>query len=327
MGACMRKYKYVVVSYPADNGGNIALNTLANCLKQLGESIDIIYWRPNANAEKYSKLSDIFYFFKINISYDLKIMIFNCFNKWVKNHHKFKIVTLNKKIRKIHRKMFPVVSNNTIVIYPDVYYGNPLNAKKVVRWLLYYNRFKDDVSAYGIDDLFFCFREQFNDYKLNPQRRELYLPYFDLDLYKRTNWGERSGKCYIIRKGRFRNDIPATIDGIVVDNLSEEEKVATFNKCEYCISYDTQTAYSAIAAMCGCKSIVVPEVGKTREDYLTSEDIERGVGDGVAYGFSDDELRYAEQTRDNIFERYKKINENALKQTKEFVEECTLYFS
>lgn len=322
----MSKRKYVVVTFPYDNGGNIVLNTLVDCLDRLGEQVSIIYWRPNAKAEKRSKVIDMLYYIKMNLSYDVKTLIYNFFYEKVKNNSRFRVIALNKKIKKIHRKRTPFISRNTIVIYPEVYYGNPLKANNVVRWFLNYNKFQNDDNAYGENDFFFCYRKQFNDPQLNPQQRELYLPYFDLNLYRRTNWGERKGKCFVVRKGKFRSDLPTKFDGIVVDDLSEEEKVEVFNKSEYCISYDTQTAYSAIAAMCGCKSIVVMEEGKSREDYLTPEDIKRGIGDGIAYGFNDDELMYAEQTRDNILERYKRMNGSALKRTKKFVEECNAYF-
>ena len=35
------------------------------------------------------------------------------------------------------RKWLPIVDKNTVVIYPEIFYGDFLNSKKVVRWLLY----------------------------------------------------------------------------------------------------------------------------------------------------------------------------------------------
>lgn len=142
-----------------------------------------------------------------------------------------------------------------------------------------------------------------------------------MDTYKRTNFGERHGKCYVLKKGNWRVNAEDIADGIVIDDLSKREKVRVFNECEYCISYDTQTAYSELASICGCISVVVPEEGKTREDYRSNEDISYGV----AFGFSE-EVQYAISTRDKLIEYYKSINEEGKKQTQYFINECDKYY-
>lgn len=185
---------------------------------------------------------------------------------------------------------------NTIVVYPEKYYGNVLKARYVVRWLLYFYPYSDIKQAYDDSDLFICYRLLFNDWQLNPKGYQVCSHYFNKDLYYRYNWGVRQGNCYIIHKGKIRQDLPKFFDGPVVDNLSEEDKVKVFNQCEYCYSYDTHTYYSKIAAICGCKSIVVMEPGKTKEDYL-----EKGRRKlGVAYGFSEDSIKQAQHEYDDL---------------------------
>lgn len=222
----------------------------------------------------------------------------------------------------IYQKVEAAKEHNTITVYPEIYYGNPLHARNVVRWLLYYNRYPNDPYAYGKNDLFICFRQQFNDEKLNPNKYQLRMNHYDLDLYKRTNYGERHGKCYCIRKGAKRIDLPESFDGPIVDALSEEEKVKLFNQCEYFISYDTQTSYSSIAAMCGCISVVVPEPGKTREDYVTDED----NTSGIAYGFDEKEIQWAMETRDLVRKKFEDKNQKGLDETQAFVNLCKRHF-
>ena len=207
------------------------------------------------------------------------------------------------------------------MIYPEICYGNILGAKRVVRWLLYYYRFAEDNTAYGKDDLFICYREVFNDLNLNPKHNELHVVNFDSDMYRQTNYELREGNCYIVRKGSKRKDVPANFDGPIIDGLSESEIVSLFNKCKYCISYDTQTFYSSIAAICGCISVVVPEPGKTRKDYCDDES-----GYGVAYGFSNDELEYAIKTRENEITRVKSWDIENANNVIAFVELCKSYF-
>ena len=114
--------------------------------------------------------------------------------------------------------------------------------------MLYYSTYKEgDIDKDR--DLVICFRLEFNDWELNPDGKVVHCPFFNKELYKQTNFGERKGTCYVLHKGKNRSDLPEEFDGIIVDDLTETEKVKVFNQCERCISYDTQTAYSTIAAL------------------------------------------------------------------------------
>lgn len=204
--------------------------------------------------------------------------------------------------------------NNSIVIYPEVTYGNPLNAKFVVRWLMYFYPYSKSSDAYSTNDLFIAYREYFNDIDLNPNKSIITLNYFDSKLYRQYNFGQRKNKCYILRKGRKRKDLPKHFDGPVFDdNMSQHELVKMFNEYRYCYSYDTQTFYTAIAAVCGCIPIVVMEPGKCESDYL-------GPGEkhlGRAYGDSVEQIEYAKKTRDDLIKKldysaWNRVNAQAL---------------
>lgn len=220
------------------------------------------------------------------------------------------------------RTYWPVVDDDTVVVYTETTKGNPLRAKNVVRWFLFYNRFPGDDTWYSKDDLFFTYREQFNDYKLNPNCNTLRIFHFDNDLYKRTNFGPRHGNCYIVRKGSGRKDLPSHFDGPVIDNLREPDKVKVLNQCERCYLYDTQTFYASIAALCGCIPIVVPEPGKTKEDYVKPDDEVRGV----AYGDSPDEIDFALRTRNEVQKRIDKMLAENGPMVDSFIEKCKDYF-
>ena len=148
------------------------------------------------------------------------------------------------------------------------------------------------------------------------------MSYYDLDLYKRTNYGHREGTCYIIRKGANRDDLPKSFDGPVIDDLPEREKVAVMNQCEFCVSYDMQTCYTSIAAICGCTSVMIPEKGKTWNDY-------KGPGEkhyGVALGFDEAEIEYAKETASKVLETYKQENQEGKDAAGKFAQECIKYF-
>lgn len=304
--------RFFIVGYNATGGGPIVLRTLFNNLKELGCDVTFVY------AETFKQKSLTQFSTKFKVKLVVCSMLGEKISKKV-----FRNVWDIECYQTARKQKFPIVDDNAIVIYPEVIYGNPLNAKNVVRWFLYYNRYPNDPYAYGEHDLFICYRQQFNDVKLNPQKYQLYMGHYDLDLYKRTNYGERHGKCYCVRKGADRSDLPESFDGPIIDQLSEEEKVKMFNECEYFISYDTQTAYSSIAAMCGCISVIVPEPGKTKADYRSSDD---GATYGIAYSFDEKEIQWAIKTRDLVRQQFEDVNEKGMEETKKFVDLCYEYF-
>lgn len=313
--------KFIIVSPRQRSGGPIILCLLAKLLNECGHEARVFYflgenkkqdYKPNVFWRNYIKffIKDTFLCILVKIPL-------------LRRHMKKYAGYYYKPVRGVKRKFFPFFNKEeTIVIYPEIVYGNFLKAEKVVRYLLYYNRFKNDNVAYGKKDLFLCYREIFNDKELNPTCRKMELLNFDSDLYRQTNFGERKGICYIIRKGRERGDLPNYFDGIIVDSLSEEEKVKVFNNCEFCYSYDMQTFYTTVAAICGCTVIQVPESGKTRKDYLKGDDVKYGV----AFGDSQDELEYAKNTKCLILERLQEEQKKNIINVKNFIYACEEYF-
>ena len=297
-----------------DGGGAVALHALCKNLEYLGYDASIYYVN---DGEAYSKK----YFWIKHILFKLidfyKVIYVKICRKSPKGEFSGYV---NVAISGCRQKHLPLTDARTIVVYPDIVYGNFLRAENVVRWLLYYNRY--DEGAYGENDLFYAYREVFNDEKKNPQKRMLMVAYFNLNVYKQTNFGIRKGFCYVIRKGRNRKDLPDEFDGPIIDDLTEKDKVDVLNKSKYCISYDTQTAYSAIAAICGCISIVIPEEGKTWKDYRSTEE----ESYGVAFGKSEDQISWAKQTTSKVIERYRAINVNGMKETEKFAKEAIDYF-
>lgn len=316
--------KFVIMTPRQATGGGIVMHKLCRLLCELGH--DARVWVCDIEPSKeYVKKKGIFWCkaMFMRIKFEIKCVIARLMPNAQCTNTEYWDGVNYQPVAGCKRYLWPFVSKETIVIYPQTYYGNVLNATKVVRWLLYYPSIYDDPKSFAENDLFVCYREVFNDWKRNPMGKTLFTPHFNLDLYKQTNFEDRQGSCYIIRKGRYRDDAPKTVDGPIIDNLPEREKVKVFNQCKYAYSYDTQTAYTTIASICGCLSIVVPEPGKNRSDYRGSGE---SPGYGVAYGDSSEELEYAEKTRHkciaDILEREKK----GLNSAREFVEECRRHF-
>ena len=316
--------KFLICSTVQKNGGPIALHKLCDLLNQKGHNAKIFYletMRFDSGRSKHFIPNAIDFLFKLAKFESKKVL-----SIFLKENNSFSKNKLKGfyyvPIRNMKRKILPFVDSKTIVIYPDICYGNPLRAKKVVRYLLFHNRYPNDKYAYGKEDLFYAYREFFNDYSLNSKCNILKINSFDWLMYRKTNFSTREGQCYIIRKGKKRTDLPQTFDGPVLDNLTEKEIVSAFNKYKFCYFYDTQTFYANIAAVCGCIPVVILEEGKSKNDY-------KGVGDidyGVAYGNTKEEIERAIATRDNLIDYLKKKEESNLIAVDKFIMRCEDYF-
>lgn len=213
--------------------------------------------------------------------------------------------------------------NNSIVIYPEVVPGNPLNAKRIVRWFLNKPGRLTGEIRFTDNELCFYFQEAFNDSTLNPDpSNKLQLITILNDVFKQTKPTEgRRGTCYILRKGKDRAPPAEELNGPIIDNRSHQEIAKIFNDHEYCVSYDTHTMYSFYAAMCGCKSIIEPVPGLQKSEWQPTVELTYGR----AYGHSD--LEWAIQTRDLMIEHYQNIQSENLRSVSNFALKCEQHFS
>lgn len=297
----------IIVSPRGVSGGSLALDTLCSLLSAKGYNARVfkIAGAPKKKVSKNQLWMKVIGDYFRDMIYPLLIKVLGG-SKRTESYKQF----CYKYGPSVKKKRTPIFDrDSTIVVYPENIYGNILNAKHVIRWFLNINPFKGMDGAYGENELFVAYREIFNDKELNPDVRCATLFYFNNNLYKQYNFGKRKGNCYIVRKGCRRADLPEVFDGPIIDSLSEEDKVKVFNECEYCYSYDLQTYYSTIASVCGCKSIVVFEPGKTAYDYYSEDEVKNHVG--VSYGNSSEEIEYAANTRNELLESldYSSFNE------------------
>lgn len=210
---------------------------------------------------------------------------------------------------------------DAIVVYPETISGNPLRASKVVRWLLHKPGYHNERTNYGENELHFCFTPAFREPAFSNSDISEFNFFVMLEAFKQTNFGQRQGTCFILRKGRHRQIYHNLDNGVIVDNMSHEDMSKIFNKSEFCISYDSYTTYSTYAAICGCKSIVVPEQGVDKQAWYP------GGGDalfGIAYGEGD--LEWAVSTRPKLLDNIEKRQRSILSKVRKFAEDCEGFF-
>ena len=309
--------KFIICS-PLDLnvGGPLVLHKLCEMLNNHGHDAKIFAMIPNVKMINFSwndwylKLSKMRY---LKFKKRIKVSI--------RGGLKFNFLTQNNKIYSpLYTKRY--VSDDTIVVYPEIIDGNPLGAKKVVRWLLHRPGFHSGRIDYTENELFFAYNAVFNDVKYNPLERLCTISYFNNNVWKQINFGERKDACYIVRKGAKRDDLPSNLDGEIIDNRSDEEIAEIFNKYKYCISYDTMTFYLTLAAKCGCIPVIIPMPNISIDEWDPSKCLRKGI----AYGFDDEQTKRAASERDY---RERLISEIDIKNEDNisyFIKTCSSYF-
>lgn len=210
--------------------------------------------------------------------------------------------------------------DDAIVIYSEIVDGNPLQLKNIVRWLLHKPGFHSGRINFNKDELIFGYGEKFStvDYPIT-ENNTLHLTYIMTDVYTQINFGNRSGSCYMIRKGINKKFVHKK-DSLLVDGMSHKELNDIFNQKKYFISYDPYTYYSIYASLCGCISIVIPDIDVTKEQWHPR--IEDTYG--LSYGM--DDIEYAVASRKKMLEIIKKQQDLNIKSVNDFVIKCQNYF-
>ena len=211
---------------------------------------------------------------------------------------------------------------DAIVIYPEIVNGNPLNAKHVVRWFLNKPGAITGKVNYGSGEQYFYFQEAFNEQMFNPDSdNKLMVTVFNEDVFYQTNFGKRQGRCFILRKGKKRKLKHAIQKHEVVDGLNHKKMAKIFNRVEFCYSYDMHTMYSVFAAMCGCKSIIVPEESMTIDEWQPVE----AMRYGLAYG--EDNIEWAVNTKEKMIEYQKQKALESIEFVKQFISKSQSFFA
>jgi len=308
-----RKYLIVAPSYDENNGGCIVQHKLCSILNDLGYES---YLYPPSTR-----------YFELNTSaFNLSLKaVFGLFRRiLLKLYKEYKAYKAYKTNPAFNTPMFADKGANFddswIVIYPEITFGNPLKAKNVVRWLLHQPGFHTGQIFYGKNELLVKFNSAILDFNFpgsKTSKGELKVIYYPLEYYNLDNIPDlRKGTAYCLRKGRDKPIQHDLADSILIDGMSHAEIAAIFKRVKTFISYDTYTAYSFFAVLCGCNSIVVPDDGVSKEEwYPNAEDRY-----GLSYGFN--EVDKANKTAHLVKEYVCKEENESLANVKDFVLEC-----
>ena len=254
----MSRKKYIIWNEPGLNsdtifacGGCVALRTLFQNLKDLGEDVRLAF----KEEQKVLGLKP----YKDEDFFSLEEMAI------ITNSHNLSL-------------------EECIAIYPEVTKGNPLECKKVVRWLLHVpdNQRKGVSEYYEKNDILFSFEDWVTDATVEKgfkvEKELLRTLHVDFDIFKDEK-EYRHGACHIFKKSQmtdneliqYRDTLRGSLD---VGPYTGDPKVLAkvFNIFDTFYCFDDKSYLSVLAALCGCDSVVIsPNESKTTtEQYYES---------------------------------------------------------
>lgn len=167
------------------------------------------------------------------------------------------------------------ISTEGIVIYPEITLGNPLGAKRVVRYLLNRPGLIAGDKAFDPSELLFCYCGLLRQF-VPSDDRILSVPVVDTKIFTDT-FCKRVGGCYWI--GGRGEALPDT------ENLTEityswpdswEALASLFQQSKVFYSGTDYTALTIEARLCGCPTVIAPS------GWYTWDDFRHGSPGGIA---------------------------------------------
>ena len=278
----MIKKKYIIAtpSFTYNSGGIIVLHKLAHLINEFGYDAYLYHYKIDKKS-----------YFETNQDYNTPIIPKNFY-----------------------------CEDDYIVIYPEIVIGNPLNAKNVVRWHLNRPGEVGGDGNYGKNDLVYDFSSiHFTKKytKQNPRILSVHEMNFNL-FYDKGK--KRKGSCFLIHKGdRSKINLKLhSIEDEIIDTKPSADLANLLNEKEYFYSYDSATFVSRIAAMCGAKSVIIPDGSRSKKELLEA------MPYGIAHGI--DDLDRAISTKNKFLPWLKEVEKNDLKSVKKFIGNTQSHF-
>jgi len=266
---------------------------------------------------------------------------------WHPSHIPFNTPSRYENVKLITEEVYNNLQD-AIVIYPETWYGNYLNAPNVVRWIMGAANpsYMDEGSGWGIQweawkdtDLWFWYTQMYTTSTFNSFDKNLDNILFQPEFYKDIFYNkdlDRSINCWTLRKSAgkinsseyihhpndlFFGDIDKNLPNPDYDFPGNYKALADlFNKTKIFYSYDTYTFISVQAVMCGADSIVYPRAGLSKEEYYNNLSLHRYI----AYGL--DELERSRSIRNELPDHLNQIEEENIQQVHLFAQKCYDYF-
>ena len=331
----MRKFLVFAPAFDENNGGAIALHKLCHVLNQIGQPSALVPYFEKSEIDFRILSKTLPARFKRQMKLHLIPYGFTRRDVIIPLVRAAKNLLTQGNLYRTHPDFqTPVVFSpgigpeldDYIVIYPEIVSGNPLDAKNVVRWLLYEPGGHTGIVNYGTGELIVRFGGGIRPFEIpgsTTLKDEMKVIHYPLDLYHPPPAGaQRTGTAHLVRKGVVKSKtlVHHPPDSVCIDGLSHREISNIFQKVQTFVSYDSYTAYSLFAALTDCDSIVVPDDGVSEDEWLPDP----ANRYGIAYGW--DKLDHARETRPLVRSRLLAEEEETTDNVRRFVYQADCFF-
>ncbi len=205
-----------------------------------------------------------------------------------------------------------------IVVYPETVTGNPLNANRVIRYILNTPAFLAGDSVYDKNELLFAYKQEFlPDYM---KAEQLHIPVCDLSLFNPSNIprNERKGKYFFVNRylqagGKLLEVTEGATELSFRNPRSLRELSEIFKSAELLYSYEP-SALCREAMLCGCPVVYLPNTMLT-----FNPGAEIYGNDGIAWGASEEQIEHAKATVGKVYVTYKQLEKLFWVQLEDFI--------
>ena len=150
------------------------------------------------------------------------------------------------------------VRKNSIAVYSEIIWGNPLHMDSVVRYVLYYPGVIGGSKEYDPSEFIVTYHPDFY-----PSAFKLTIPCIDTTVFY-DDHSEKKQDCYFVHKyGKFR-EVPE-LEGAVEINMqypaTQKELADLLRTTKTLYSFDPHTVVAAEATRCGAKVKFITPTG------------------------------------------------------------------
>lgn len=198
-------------------------------------------------------------------------------------------------------------------VYPEITHGNPLNAQRVIRYILNKPGF---MGSYGVpgptkfdtNDEIYVFSKIYDTFGVDDEHI-LFLPILNLHVFQDQK-RNRNKTCYFVGKGRNLNLHPE--NAIEIDHkisIDQQLLADTLNTCSVFYSYENPTAMVEIARLCGCRVVYFPQGASTNYTRKELTELYEPGMDGVSFAKDEEIMLDARLFRDryiSLFDTFDK---------------------